>query len=388
VPQQKVKGGLVIPGDSRQTLVMDVTRLSALSDAVMDVAKGEDLKTSLNRLIQNAVLITDCTYGALGSITADGTLEDFTFVGMSDETADEIDTFPEGKGLLGHLLAVPEPLRVSVISEHPSSVGFPKGHPLMSGFLGVPIRIRDELYGSIYLTQKRNGKSFTEEDEKLVVVLASAAGVAIDSYRGHIAQNQVVVLAERERIARDLHDLVIQRLFASGISLHSIESEPSLSIEVQGKIQSVLDNLDSTAQQIRTTIFALLDEHPIADLRTLIMSEVASLSATAGFQISYSFLGPIDTVIGEDLSSQVIPVIRELITNAIRHADANAIDLVVIANQTYCEIRVVDDGKGYIPGERKSGLLNLERRALARGGEFEILGDTVSGTRTMWRVSL
>jgi signal transduction histidine kinase len=388
VPQQKVKGGLVIPGDSRQTLVMDVTRLSALSDAVMDVAKGEDLKTSLNRLIQNAVLITDCTYGALGSITADGTLEDFTFVGMSDETADEIDTFPEGKGLLGHLLAVPEPLRVSVISEHPSSVGFPKGHPLMSGFLGVPIRIRDELYGSIYLTQKRNGKSFTEEDEKLVVVLASAAGVAIDSYRGHIAQNQVVVLAERERIARDLHDLVIQRLFASGISLHSIESEPSLSIEVQGKIQSVLDNLDSTVQQIRTTIFALLDEHPIADLRTLIMSEVASLSATAGFQISYSFLGPIDTVIGEDLSSQVIPVIRELITNAIRHADANAIDLVVLANQTYCEIRVVDDGKGYIPGERKSGLLNLERRALARGGEFEILGDTVSGTRTMWRVSL
>jgi len=388
VPQQKVKGGLVIPGDSRQTLVMDVTRLSALSDAVMDVAKGEDLKTSLNRLIQNAVLITNCTYGALGSITADGTLEDFTFVGMSDETADEIDTFPEGKGLLGHLLAVPEPLRVSVISEHPSSVGFPKGHPLMSGFLGVPIRIRDELYGSIYLTQKRNGKSFTEEDEKLVVVLASAAGVAIDSYRGHIAQNQVVVLAERERIARDLHDLVIQRLFASGISLHSIESEPSLSIEVQGKIQSVLDNLDSTVQQIRTTIFALLDEHPIADLRTLIMSEVASLSATAGFQISYSFLGPIDTVIGEDLSSQVIPVIRELITNAIRHADANAIDLVVIANQTYCEIRVVDDGKGYIPGERKSGLLNLERRALARGGEFEILGNTVSGTRTMWRVSL
>ena len=367
---------------------MDVTRLGALSDAVMDVAKGEDLKTSLNRLIQNAVLITDCTYGALGSITADGTLEDFTFVGMSDETADEIDSFPEGKGLLGHLLAVPEPLRVAVIGQHPSSVGFPKGHPLMSSFLGVPIRIRDELYGSIYLTQKRNGKSFTEEDEKLVVVLASAAGVAIDSYRGHIAQNQVAVLAERERIARDLHDLVIQRLFASGITLQAIESDPSLSVEVYGKIQSVLDNLDSTVQQIRTTIFALLDEHPIVDLRTLIMSEVASLSTTAGFQISYSFLGPIDTVIGEDLSNQVIPVIRELITNAIRHAEANTIDLVVLANQTYCEIRVIDDGKGYIPGERKSGLLNLERRALARGGEFEILGSAIYGTRTMWRVSL
>ncbi len=367
---------------------MDVTRLSALSEAVMDVAKGEDLKTSLKRLIQNAVLITDCTYGALGSITADGALEDFTYVGMSDETADEIDTFPEGKGLLGHLLKVPQPLRVPVISEHPSSVGFPKGHPAMSGFLGVPIRIREELYGSIYLTQKRNGKSFTEEDEKLVVVLASAAGIAIDSYRGHIAQNQVSVLAERERIARDLHDLVIQRLFASGISLQSIESDPSISGQALAIIQSTLDNLDSTVQQIRTTIFELQDEHPNEDIRTLITNEVVSLSATARFEISYSFIGPVNTVIGEELAGQVIPVIRELITNAIRHSDATKIDLVVLANQTYCEIRVVDNGKGYVPGERKSGLLNLERRAVARGGEFEITKDSVAGTRTMWRAGL
>lgn len=367
---------------------MDVTRLSALSEAVMDVAKGEDLKNSLRRLIQNAVLITDCTYGALGSITTDGTLEDFTYVGMSDETADEIETFPEGKGLLGHLLAFPQPLRVSVIKDHPSSVGFPKGHPSMSGFLGVPIRIRNELYGSIYLTQKRNGKDFTEEDEKLVEVLASAAGVAIDSYRGHIAQNQVSVLAERERIARDLHDLVIQRLFASGISLQSVESDPSLSNSSLEKIKSTLENLDSTVQQIRTTIFALQDNHPFDDVRTTILSEIASLSVVAGFQISYSFQGPIDTLIGKELANQVIPVIRELITNAIRHADATKIDLVVLANQTYCEIRVVDNGKGYIPGERKSGLLNLERRAVARGGEFEITKDSVAGTRTMWRAAL
>lgn len=354
----------------------------------MDVAKGEDLKTSLKRLIQNAVHITDCTYGALGSIAADGSLEDFTYVGMSDESADEIQTFPQGKGLLGHLLLVPQPLRVPVIRDHPASVGFPKGHPAMSGFLGVPIRIRDEVYGSIYLTQKRNGEDFTEEDEKLVVVLASAAGVAIDSYRGHIAQNQVSVLAERERIARDLHDLVIQRLFASGISLQSIESDTSISKEALKKIHDTLDNLDSTVQQIRTTIFALQDEHPIADIRTLILSEVAALSAVAGFQISYSFQGPVDTVIGVDLAGQVIPVIRELITNAIRHAEANAIDLVLLANQTYCEVRVVDNGKGYVQGARKSGLQNLERRALARGGEFEIIKDGLSGTRTMWRASL
>ena len=371
-----------------QTSSVDITRLNALSDAVLDIATGKDLKTSLKRLIHNAVLITDCTYGALGSITPDGNLEDFTYVGMSDETADEIDTFPQGRGLLGHLLKVPQPLRVSVIKDHPSSSGFPKGHPSMSGFLGVPILIREEVYGSLYLTQKRNGQDFTDEDEKLVVVLASAAGIAIDNYRGHIAQNQIGVLAERERIARDLHDLVIQRIFASGISLQSVGSDSSISKESLVKINEVLENLDSTVQQIRTTIFALHNEHPIADIRTLILSEVASLSAVAGFQISCSFQGPIDTLIGEELAGQVLPVTRELITNAIRHAEATSIDLVVIANQTYCEIRVVDNGNGYEPGERKSGLLNLERRAQARGGEFEILKDENSGTKTMWRASL
>ncbi|MCX6440645.1 MAG: GAF domain-containing protein [Actinobacteria bacterium] len=367
---------------------MDVTRLSALSDAVMDVAKGKDLKTSLKRLIHNAVHITDCTYGALGSITPDGTLEDFTYVGMSDETADEINTFPEGKGLLGHLLKFPAPLRVSVIQEHPSSVGFPKGHPSMSGFLGVPIRIREELYGSIYLTQKRNGEDFTQEDEELVVVLASAAGIAIDSYRGHIARNQVGVLAERERIARDLHDLVIQQLFASGISLQSIAADASMPMQSLAKINDILENLDSTVQQIRTTIFALHNDHPIQNVRTLVLGEIASLSAIAGFQVTHSYIGPVDTVINPDLARQVIAVIRELVTNAIRHAEATAIDLVVMANQTYCEIRVVDNGKGYEASERKSGLLNLEQRAVARGGEFEIIKVGSSGTRAMWRGSL
>lgn len=371
-----------------QTSAMDITRLSALSDAVMDVARGEDLRSSLKRLIENAVIITDCTYGAIGSIAADGSLEDFTYIGMSDETADEIDTFPEGKGLLGHLLKVPEPLRVSVIKDHPSSSGFPKGHPSMSGFLGVPIRIREEVYGSIYLTQKRNGKDFTEEDERLVVVLASAAGVAIDNYRGHIAQTQVGILAERERIARDLHDLVIQRLFATGLSLQSVGGDSSISQESLAMIQNSIDNLDATVQQIRTTIFALQEKLPIQDIRTQVLSEIASLNSIAGFKITYSFQGPVDTVIGSELVSQVIPVIRELVTNAIRHADATTIDLVLLANQTYCEVRVVDNGKGYVQGVRKSGLLNLEKRALARGGEFEIIKDSIAGTRTMWRGSL
>ena len=172
------------------------------------------------------------------------------------------------------------------------------------------------------------------------------------------------------------------------MSLQSIGSDSSTPPDVLSKIAAIVDNLDTTVQQIRTTIFALQEELPIQDIRTQVLSEIASLNTIAGFKISYSFQGPLDTVIGDELASQIIPVIRELITNAIRHAEASAIDLVLLANQTYCEIRVVDNGKGYVEGERKSGLLNLERRALARGGEFEILKDSIKGTRTMWRGSL
>ena len=170
--------------------------------------------------------------------------------------------------------------------------------------------------------------------------------------------------------------------------MQSIGSDASLSKETVSKIQGSIDNLDATVQQIRTTIFALQEELPIQDIRTQVLSEIASLNSIAGFKITYSFQGPVDTVIGSELASQIIPVIRELVTNAIRHAEATEIDLVLLANQTYCEIRVVDNGKGYVPGERKSGLLNLERRALTRGGEFEIIKDGITGTRTMWRGSL
>jgi|FLOH01.1.fsa_nt_gi signal transduction histidine kinase len=369
---------------------MNLTRLSVLSEAIMDVAKGKDLKTSLLRLIQNAVEITDCTYGALGSISPDGSLEEFTYVGISEETADEIPTFPEGKGLLGHLLKHPTPLRIPVLSDHPASIGFPKNHPSMSGFLGVPIRIREEIYGSLYLTEKRNGQDFTEEDEQLVVVLASAAGVAIDSYRGQVARNQVDLLAERERIARDLHDLVIQRLFAIGLSMRSLESDSTLPQIYLPKVKESMDGLDATVQQIRSTIFALQEHLPIKDLRTQVKSEIVSLSSIAGFRIALKFEGPVDSVIGADLSAQIIPVIRELITNSIRHASASSIELLIMANQTYCEVRVVDNGMGYNESTRRSGLLNLEKRALERGGEFEIarIQGGNGGTRAIWRASL
>lgn len=367
---------------------MNLDRLAILSEAIIDVAKGEDLKTSLKRLVQNAVNITECTYGALGSISPLGQLVDFTYVGMSDETADEIPTFPLGKGLLGYLLEHPSPLRVKEIQGHHASIGFPINHPVMHGFLGVPIIIRGELYGSLYLTNKRDGSDFSEEDEKLVSVFASAAGVALDNYRGQVAQNQVVILAERERIARDLHDLVIQSLFATGMKLNSLPRNIQIDEKAQELISESIESLDSTVNQIRKTIFDLHSTLQITNITTLIHSEIAAMSKFAGFKIHCEFNGPLDSVITPELGDQIVAVSRELLTNAIKHANSTKIELSLSTNKIFCTLIVRDNGGGYVPSSRRSGLLNVEKRARDRGGEFELLGNPQIGTIATWTAEL
>ena len=371
----------------RQTSPMVVSRLSALSDAVIDVAKGENLSASLKRLVQNAVIISEASYGALGTITPDGRLEEFTYVGLSEESADEIERFPEGKGLLGHLLKHPTPLRLASIKSSAASVGFPDGHPAMNSFLGVPILIRDEVYGSLYLTEKKGGLEFTEEDEQLVIVLASAAGIAIDSARGQDAQNQIIVLAERDRIGRDLHDLVIQRLFATGLSLQAVAKNDLVPMRDLKIIEESIDNLDLTVQQIRNTIFELQIPGPITGVRGRIQEEIAIFQGKNAIHISCEFHGPIDASVHGVLSEHAIAVVRELLTNAMKHASCRHIDLIISSSEGLLEIQISDDGIGYVEGGRKSGLQNLEERAKECNGTFSITQKAPQGTHAFWVAS-
>ena len=362
-------------------------RLEALSEAVIDIAKGEDLQASLRRLVESAVALSGATYGALGALGSDGSLEEFNYVGLSEESADEIASFPKGKGLLGHLLSHPMTLRVNPIRSHPASVGFPAGHPTMNSFLGVPIRIRDEIYGSLYLTEKRGGGDFTEEDEQLVRALASAAGVAIDNARGQEAQHKVIVLAERERIARDLHDLVIQRLFATGLSLQAVSKDPDIPERDLERVQNAIDNLDGTIQQIRNSVFALQD-HGGDGLRSRIQAEVDSLRSSSPMGITCEFSGPIDTLLDNERAENVFAVVRELLSNAIKHSGATSVEIQIHAVLSQCAVRVVDDGIGIAEGVNRSGLLNLEKRATEFEGTFDIRARQSGGTEAIWRIKL
>ncbi|MGW3075766.1 GAF domain-containing sensor histidine kinase [Kitasatospora sp. NPDC001132] len=158
-------------------------RVHSLLEAVLAVGRDLELSQALRHIVEAAVTLVDARYGALGVIGEDQRLSQFIPVGVTDEQVKLIGDLPSGHGILGELIRRPEPLRLGRLSDHPASYGFPAGHPPMSSFLGVPIRIRDRVFGNLYLTEKRGGGEFDAEDESVLATLAVAAGVAIDNAR-------------------------------------------------------------------------------------------------------------------------------------------------------------------------------------------------------------
>jgi len=158
-------------------------QMRGLLEAVIAISSGLDLESTLRRIVETAVRLVDATYGALGVIGDDKELAEFIPVGLTEDEIGQIDHWPEGRGLLGLLIKDPRPLRLANISAHAESSGFPAGHPPMQSFLGVPVRVRDEVFGNLYLTNKRSGGEFTEDDEAVLLALGAAAGVAVENAR-------------------------------------------------------------------------------------------------------------------------------------------------------------------------------------------------------------
>jgi signal transduction histidine kinase len=158
-------------------------RVHTLLDAVLAVGSDLDLEVVLHRIVESAVSLVDAQYGALGVLGEEGTIKQFLTVGIDEETVARIGHYPRGAGILGLLIRHPEPLRLANLAGHPASVGFPSGHPPMTGFLGAPIRVRGQVFGNLYLTNKQGGAEFDADDEAVLRTLAAAAGVAIDNAR-------------------------------------------------------------------------------------------------------------------------------------------------------------------------------------------------------------
>jgi signal transduction histidine kinase len=353
----------------------------------MDVVSGLDLSSTLERIVASAVQLSNSTYGALGVLGSDGTLKDFFHHGLDDNQVNKIGTLPEGKGVLGLLIKYPESIRIADLTKHPASFGFPQNHPPMKSFLGVPVRVRGEIFGNLYLTEKIAAAEFTEEDEDLVTALAGAAGLAIENSKLSLTIQQVAVLEDRERIARDLHDLVIQQLFATGMSLQSIVKRVD-NEDDREKLSNTVDELDQTIKQIRQSIYALTSVTDNISLRRRVMNELESFSGLLHSTPSISFDGPVDSLVTERQADQVVATLRELLANVAKHAEAQHINVVVKVAEGHLIIEVKDDGVGIAYEIKKSGLENLRKRAEQLQGDFSVERLRPHGTRAIWTIPI
>jgi len=363
--------------------------LRQLLDAVMTVGSDLDLESVLSHIVESAVSLVDARYGALGVLDESHTsLAQFLTVGLDDDTYSAIGSLPKGHGILGLLIRDPKPIRLPDLHEHPDSYGFPPNHPPMKCFLGVPIRVRDQVFGNLYLTDKTTAEVFSDVDEELVVALAAAAGVAIENARLHARVRELALVEDRERIARDLHDTVIQRLFATGLHLQGA-ARLSQRPEAIDRINQAVDDLDLTVKHIRTAIFGLeASRHTPGSLRQRVLSLTSEAAGALGFDPHVVFDGPVDSL-GDELATELLAVLREALTNVGRHAAATRV-AVEVAVDSDVVVRVVDDGRG-LPDERRSsgrGIPNMETRAWRLGGTVLVASapDSRSGTAVEWRV--
>jgi signal transduction histidine kinase len=513
-------------------------RVGRLLDAVLAVTSDHDLETVLRRVVEAARSLVGARYAALGVLADDGVgLAAFVHAGFDDATVARIGRLPEGRGILGVLIAHPEPLRLDDLRDHPASFGFPPNHPPMHAFLGTPILVRDEVFGNLYLTEKEDGGSFTLEDQELVGGLAAVAGAAIadarliadlqrrerwrdavlevttsvigaggvprararvaevartllggdgaaivvperdgpkvvtsirdapavgqrpagapvdevlrdgvpvrtdrselfegaavwvpliegdrvvaalgvgrstpwtasdaDQLELFAAQASLAVaheratadlrrlelIEDRERIGRDLHDTVIQRLFATGLGLQALARRVEDQPEVATRLANAVDEVDATVKEIRSTIFALQSPPEVRSVRSDVLRVCDEIATLLSRPPRVRFHGPVDTAVPPGLADHLVPVVREALTNVAKHARAEDVEVDLVVEGSDLRLVVRDDGVGGVvvrPGGL--GLGNLHDRATTCGGTLEVVTPAGGrGTEIRWRVPL
>ncbi|MFB6836575.1 GAF domain-containing sensor histidine kinase [Streptomyces sp. NPDC056361] len=262
----------------------------------------------------------------------------------------------------------------------------------------LPLQSGGRVLGALATPRARGARQFTEAERTLATQFASQAALALMMADAQRDRERLAVYEDRDRIARDLHDLVIQRLFATGMMLESAQRR-SIVPAVREGVGKAVDELDVTIQEIRTAIFALQQgpaEAP-SGLRTRVLREINMAAVPLGFKPAHRFLGAIDSTVGELTGKNLIAALREALSNAFRHAEADRIEVVVDATATLPDgsagvrLSVADDGIGIPAGGRRSGLRNLARRAESLGGASWCgpgLGEDGGGTTVVWEAPL
>ncbi|MGR8009597.1 sensor histidine kinase [Streptomyces hypolithicus] len=355
---------------------------------------GGDADDALSVVAEQARHLADSAAGIVLLPAEDGGLE--VVAVSADDPADSLGVVIGPHNAVVRTLLDGEAVFVA------DAVSDPRMVTRLSGRYGpimlLPLQSGGRVLGALATPRARGAKLFTEAERTLATQFASQAALALMMAEAQRDRERLAVFEDRDRIARDLHDLVVQRLFATGMMLESAQRR-SVVPEVRTGVGKAMDELDVTIQEIRTAIFALQQgpaEVP-SGLRTRVLREINMAAVPLGFKPGHRFVGPVDALVPDFTGKNLIAALREALSNAFRHADASRIEVVVDATAELADgspgvrLSVADDGVGIPEGGRRSGLRNLKRRAESLGGTSRCgpgLGEGGGGTTVVWEAPL
>ncbi len=361
--------------------------LEALFEATMTITAELAIDRVLQRIVDLARSLVNARYAALGVPNASGSgLEKFATSGMTAEEVHRIGHLPEGKGLLGLLLREPKPIRVRRLEDDPRSAGVCDGHPVMQSFLGVPIIFKGRLLGNLYLTDKIGADEFSEQDEHLITMLAAQAAIAIENANLYKQVQRLAVLEERERIAMDLHDGIIQSIYAVGLMLEyaglTFDESPQ---QARKQLQDSINGLNEVIRDIRNYILDLRPQRfQNKNLSAGLIDLVRAFKANTLITVDVQTADRADADLTTDQSTGLFHITQEALANIAKHARARTVTMNLRRDGSLVILAIQDDGRGFDTSTVKAytghGLQNMQERARAMGAQLRLASAPGQGT--------
>ncbi len=357
-----------------------------MSDAVLAIAGERSVDTVLQRIVHTARELVDARYAALGVPDGEGNFARFITSGMTAEEVEAMGPLPRTHGLLGATLESEQSSRTPDIKRDPRFRGWwPSAHPQMGSFLGVPIVARGEVVGAFYLTDKEHAAEFTPDDQELIEMLAPHAAVAMENARLYERSRELSIVEERNRLARELHDSLVQKLF--GVVLAAQSAGTLLdrdSAAAREQIQHLQELAQEAVVELRSLVFQLRPaELETEGLGAALRKHVELLERAHRVPVSLELTGAPRLRPGVD--EEVFRIAQESLQNALRHAGAEHVELRLEESERGLRLTVADDGVGFEPEEaglrsRRLGLTSMEERARALGARLRIESAPGRGT--------
>jgi signal transduction histidine kinase len=355
-----------------------------VSAAVLAVTSHLSVREVLRTILGSAQRLLDAEYAALGVPDDHGSFGEFLAVGVSDAQWAAIGPVPRQHGLLGTMLKSTEPVRLADIRNHPHFEGWPAAHPQMSDFLGMPIVDGDEVLGELFLANKRAPGGFTEEDEELLKLLAAHAALAIVNARLYERSRELSIVAERARIARELHDAVAQKLFSLRLTAEAADTLlPGDPDGAARQLATVKQLARDSADELRAIVVGLRPTDLAGDgLDVALRKQVDLLDRVHAATVAFE--GPPLPQLDPPVEQAVYRVVQEALHNALRHADPRRVTVRARRADGRLVVEVADDGAGFDPGQagagRRLGLASMRERARAVGGRLTVRSAPGQGT--------